>query len=319
MSEHIHRAENRSNAVGISVVLATRNRAEVLRQTLDAFCSLEDPGVPWELLVVDNGSSDHTRVVVESFGGRLPIRYLYEGTPGKVNALNSGVLQTIYDLVLMTDDDIIPCEEWMRAYAQAAAAHPEASYFGGPIDLGLSSCDIPRWTLNEQGQLHPWLSRQLGHLDLARVSPEDWSFYGGNVAYRKALFERFSFDTRTGYSPKRRLAAEETLLQIQLRQAGEKAWYVPGALIWHRIRQDELTFSSRLRRILWASRGKALMLYILGQDTRVNLRRTLRHVRYAVRKLPGLFAQDKFQRIQTACELARVWGYEVQMARLLWQ
>ena len=305
---------------GISVLIATRNRAEILRRTLEDFCVLLDPGIPWELLIVDNGSSDSTPLVVESFEDRLPIRYLYEGTPGKVNALNAGIPQAQCDLLVMTDDDITPCKGWLRVYLTAAIVHPDASYFGGPIELDLSSCEIPHWALNNQGELDRWLSGQLAQFGPADSPPEQWCFNGGNVAYRTALFEQYgAFDPRLGHAEKSRLAAEETLFQIRLSRAGEKPHYVRDALVWHRIHQGELTFQSRFRRIWWASRGKAMMLYIANEDTRVNLLRTLRHVRYSFRILPNLFARSTLQFLKTLCELIGIWGYEMQMIRLLWQ
>ena len=62
-----------------------------------------------------------------------------------------------------------------------------------------------------------------------------------------------------------------------------------------------------------------MMLYIANEDTRVNLLRTLRHVRYSFRILPNLFAQSTLQFLKTICELIGIWGYEMQMIRLLWQ
>jgi len=62
----------------VTVLIATYNRAEILRETLEAMCRVERDKLAIEFVVIDNNSTDHTKEVVESFAERLPIRYLFE-------------------------------------------------------------------------------------------------------------------------------------------------------------------------------------------------------------------------------------------------
>ena len=74
----------------LTVLFATRNRAELLRDVLEAYCHLQSPAGGWKLVVVDNGSTDQTPQVVSSFADRLPLHLVIEPRLGKNVALNSG-------------------------------------------------------------------------------------------------------------------------------------------------------------------------------------------------------------------------------------
>lgn len=95
----------------ISVILCTYNRAESLRDTLRILAAQRLPhGVPCELLVVDNNSSDRTRHVVEETQAAFPwpLRYLFESRQGKTYAMNHGVRESRGDVIVLTDDDTLP-------------------------------------------------------------------------------------------------------------------------------------------------------------------------------------------------------------------
>ena len=93
--------------VSVSVIVCTYNRCGTLAATLESAAALRIPaGVSWELLVVDNNSTDGTREVVLGFAGRLPVRYLYEPRQGKTLALNRALAEAQGDLLLFTDDDV---------------------------------------------------------------------------------------------------------------------------------------------------------------------------------------------------------------------
>src|SRR5687768_2828620 len=96
-------------ALNISILIATHNRAKILRRTMKAMEALVRAGVSVEWVIVDNNSSDETRLVVESFRERLPLRYLFEPRPGKNYALNKALSEVeLGDVVVFTDDDVTP-------------------------------------------------------------------------------------------------------------------------------------------------------------------------------------------------------------------
>ena len=93
----------------VSIIICTRNRAESLREALAAIGRCEVPrDLPAELLVVDNGSTDDTRQVVESTRlANMPVRYAIETRPGKGYAYNRALAETTGQVLLFTDDDVV--------------------------------------------------------------------------------------------------------------------------------------------------------------------------------------------------------------------
>jgi glycosyltransferase involved in cell wall biosynthesis len=317
MSEHVG-LPKQDSINGISVLIATRNRAEVLRRTLEDFCTLLDPGVPWEILIVDNGSSDDTRAVVESFKDRLPIRYLYEGEPGKVHALNSGIPQTRFDFILMTDDDVTPCEEWLCAYAEAAISHPECSFFGGDIYGDASGVVLPRWARQPDGKPLDWLVWNVR----INPNPDLWSFAGGNIAYRSVLFSKYGlFPAYLGHVDGKVAGGEEPWFQSRLRAGGEWPWYVPDAWVRHRLRQGEFTIRHWLLRG-WHSNVAGAQVFYDSNPYKLRLaraivqgvRRAASVIAYMVKAALG---RDQGEVIYQAVQLSGVLAQIATFSRLI--
>src|SRR5581483_1150647 len=89
----------------------------------------------WDVIVVDNNSSDHTRDVVESrvAGFPVPLRYLFEPRQGKSNALNTGLAATDAAIIVFTDDDVRVGPGWLEASCRPMLDDPAIDYTGGPV------------------------------------------------------------------------------------------------------------------------------------------------------------------------------------------
>jgi len=120
----------------ISVVICTRDRASRLERCLEHLCAAcEVPDAAWQLVVVDNASTDGTRAVVERYAARLPITYAFEPRPGLAHARNRGVAAAEHGLIAFTDDDCLVSPRWLRAIMQEFARHPTLSVLGGKVML----------------------------------------------------------------------------------------------------------------------------------------------------------------------------------------
>src|ERR1700749_4624022 len=103
----------------ITVGICTFNRAESLRRTLDSLVAMEVPqDVAWEVVIVNNNSTDHTEEVIDAFRDRLSVRREFEPRPGKSNALNRAIDAAEGDYILWTDDDVVVDAGWGRAYVE---------------------------------------------------------------------------------------------------------------------------------------------------------------------------------------------------------
>src|SRR5690242_10033318 len=118
-----------------AIVIPTFNRAELLGATLARIADAKPRLTSWEVVVVDNNSTDATRAVVESIAGRYPapLRYVFEGAQGRSHALNRGIASTDAPILIFTDDDVIVGDGWVDAAAAPLADGSEIEYTGGPV------------------------------------------------------------------------------------------------------------------------------------------------------------------------------------------
>lgn len=99
-----------------SLIICTYNRAESLRDTLGALRALSvHPSRQWEVIVVDNNSRDRTREVVEEVQREWPLlRYEFESEQGLSHARNHGISCAQGEVILFTDDDVLPEPDWLE-------------------------------------------------------------------------------------------------------------------------------------------------------------------------------------------------------------
>lgn len=239
----------------LTVLLATRNGARTLPSMLNAFCLLKSPPSGWKLVVVDNGSSDQTREVVNSFQNRLPLTYLFEGKPGKNAALNAGLAILEGDLAVFTDDDVFPNPEWLVRLRAAADAQPSYLIFGGVI--------LPRWEAPPPAWLE-WVSKgpvfTLTDPLLMAGPTSPSNIFGPNMAIRAEVFASgIRFNPLIGPRGTEYAMGSETELVRRLVGEGYLAWHVQDAVVEHFIRDFQLTRAWVLRRAIRFGRGQYRM------------------------------------------------------------
>jgi glucosyl-dolichyl phosphate glucuronosyltransferase len=216
----------------ITVILCTHNRCDSLARTLDSLAHSElPPPVVWEVLVVDNNSSDRTRQVVEKFCQWHPgrFRYCFEPQQGKSFALNAGVWKAQGDVLTFVDDDVIVEPTWLQNLTAALHGN-ELAGSGGRI-LPERTFSPPRW-LSVDG---PYGCLPLAFFDRGLdAGPLAEPPYGTNMAYRKEMFEKYGgFRVDLGPRPGSEIRSEDTEFGRRLLAAGERLWYEPSAVVYH--------------------------------------------------------------------------------------
>ncbi len=191
----------------------------------------------WEIIAVDNASTDHTSSIIKSYSDRLPIIYLYEQKPGKNNALNLGLKSVQGNLIVFTDDDVIPQQDWLVQLVECASDHPDSSVFGGMIK--------PYWPREPEGWMlnHVPLGLTYGLTEESRPEGEisPGLVWGANMAVRGAVFDSgYRFDNTVGPNGKNYVMGSETELTIRLGEAGYKSWFCKDAEVQHIIRDYQL-------------------------------------------------------------------------------
>ena len=175
--------------MNISVVVCTHNRSQSLAIALQSLAcqKFSTPSV-WEVLIVDNNSTDNTREVVEQFQSLYPdhFRYLFEPRQGKSYALNTGIENARGDVLAFTDDDVIAEPTWLANLASVFAEETWAGVSGRTLpEKGFSP---PRW-LNVK---KPYALAPVAIFDLGTESHElRESPFGNNMAYRKTVLQKY--------------------------------------------------------------------------------------------------------------------------------
>ena len=217
----------------ITVAICTRNRARLLRQTLEQMTRLAiPPAVMWELIVVENNCSDDSVGVVSEFRDRLPIRAISEETLGLSNARNAAVASARGQYIVWTDDDVLVDEGWLTAYVSAFERYPHATIFGGPISPWFEGRP-PRWLENAVTDLGSAFA--LRQADREDPITERNTPFGANMAFRTDVMRSTPFDPALGRVGKVMLGCEETAVMEKLLTQGHTGRWVPGARVRHYI------------------------------------------------------------------------------------
>lgn len=235
-----------------SVILATRNREELLAQTLAHLARQVVGDLRWELIVVDNGSTDRTPSVLAEAAARLPLVALREPSPGKNRALNRGLAAAQGELLIFTDDDVIADPAWIANLVAAARRWPEATVFGGRIVLAFPP-GTPEWL---QQPLH-------GAMNFARYAPAQPEGptldlpNGPNFAVRACALEGLRYREDIGPEAGAMYAmGSETELIVRLRDRGSTMVYVPSASVQHVVQERQLGDRYLLGRSYRLGRGQ---------------------------------------------------------------
>ena len=248
-------------SIAVTVIVATHNRASQLRETLGALLAQKTPaGLAWEILIVDNGSTDGTLEVFRTMAmqaqGRL--RYVFEPRLGKSRAVNAGIAAARGAVVALTDDDVSPAVDWV------ATAATVLDTWG--VD-GAGGRILPRW----EAEPPPWLlgsERLLAYLAIMEFDkpvmlpvpkgsyPQVW---GANMVYRRsALLALGGLNTRLGPVGGKRYCEEDVDIVQRMLQSGRAMAYDPALTVFHRVPRARLRHAY-FRRVMWdMGEGEAL-------------------------------------------------------------
>ena len=222
----------------ITVVVATLNRAALLAEMLQSLAQQQTrQEFTYEVVVVDNGSTDETGAQLRRLAASYPVRLtaLVERQLGKPAALNTGIATSEGRIVVVTDDDVVADPTWLLALWHCFR-ETEAGAVGGRV--------MPLWVDGRPEWLTDHLMGHLGTLGCLNFGssrivlsegPDKYWVVGSNIAVRREVVERLGgFDVR-------RLRGEDIELFNRYRREGVKVVYEPEAVVHHRVGKERLT------------------------------------------------------------------------------
>jgi glucosyl-dolichyl phosphate glucuronosyltransferase len=225
----------------LSVIIPTLNRSKLLSDLLDSLAVQEPVSFTWEILVVDNASSDDTKAVVQKIIPLMPVplRYVYESKPGLHQGRHRGARESNGELIAYLDDDMVLAPGWISGLELLLSKQADV----------VVSRILPKW----EAPPPEWITDLfdggtfglLGLLDLGneprQIDP--LTVWGGGCFIRRSLVFKLGGFHPDGMPPEllRYRGDGETGFFRKFKAQGYRAWYDPRSVTYHRISQKRMT------------------------------------------------------------------------------
>jgi glycosyltransferase involved in cell wall biosynthesis len=237
-----------------TVAICTHNRAADVEEALLSLIR-QDFTDPFEVIVVDNRSTDHTKQAVQNAGQltTVPVLYVYEEQLGLSVARNRAIREARGEYVLFLDDDAIACEGWISGIVSLFESDPRIGCIGGKIVPAWEGGE-PVWLPPENRTLYTILDFADGIVEMHKPAMP----FGANVSFRKSVFDVMKpFREDLGRVGSNLLSSEETELIDRIR-VSYTVYYTPYAWVRHKIPRSRISRKWLLRRIYWQGVSKAV-------------------------------------------------------------
>jgi len=301
----------------VTVAIGTYNRSRWLWETLEFLTRQAYPADRWELLIVDNNSTDDTCAVVGSFdkAPKAP-RYFFEVKQGSSHARNRAIAEAAGEILVFLDDDMLGGLDWIDLIIEPFL-RPDAGNIGA-VGGEVIPCfpeGLPRWL---EGHWEPFNYRtDVGPLKSNQLPMT------ANLALRMSVLKEIGgFRTDLGRFGNRLTGSEDHELVRRVRAAGYEIWLSPPAGLRHQIPASRLTFkytfrlsfdSARSRVIERSSHRHTGLLWLLTRIPAYLFRLTLTLVLSLFFLLTFQIGQAK----RWACRAGRAAGYLVEIVCVL--
>ena len=261
----------------ISVVICTYNRSDLLTDALQTVCQQTLDHAEYEVIVVDNNSTDKTRDVTQSFVARYSnVRYCLEPQQALSHARNRGWQEAKGEIVAYIDDDVKLPPEWLMV-AKEVIKNVSPDVLSGP-SFAFYNSPKPYWFKDSYGSHEPY--------DKAGISEQPDELYGHNLLFRRELLAQSGgFDPTLGMVGDQIAYGEETALlrHIQTTMPETLMYYEPKLYLYHLVRPEKMTWGWLIKerfikgryvyRVFRANReNKAKLFAIIREALIVSLR-----------------------------------------------
>lgn len=239
--------------LSISAIICTHNRDRYLGAAIDSLLAQDLPdvdGLNFEVIVIDNASTDTTKQLVEARLGDPRLKYVYESTLGLSTARNRGVQESSAEIIAYLDDDAVAEPYWLRELLKAYAENERLGVAGGRV------------TLLWPDEITPpvWISKDmmacLGAYDLGQeivnITEPGLTPRGLNYSLRRSFLEEIGgFDAQLGRVGKKLLSNEELVMTELALAKGWQVQYLPKALVAHNVAEERLQRNWFMKRSWW--------------------------------------------------------------------
>jgi len=224
----------------ISVVICTYNREKYIAEALE---SIKNQGLPvdqYEVIIVDNNSTDKSGEIIKSFiasNPALPFMYYLEINQGLSHARNAGIAHAKGKLISFIDDDAIAGKDFLKRLLSFFDKYSDAGAVGGKV--------IPRFVEGEPEWLSKYVRKVVSEIDFGHhihvLNGRRYPF-GANMSFRADVFQKYGiFNPNLGRKGKSLMGGEEKDMFDRMKNGGESIYYDPDIFVWHIIDPHRLT------------------------------------------------------------------------------
>lgn len=207
-----------NNELKITALMCTYNRAEYLERVFESLESQTLPIAAYEVVIINDGSTDNTAEIVEKFKSTLPIRYFYQDNAGLAAAKNAGIDHAEAPLIVFMDDDDIATPELLEEHVKVHLKHPDERI----AVLGHTDLDEP--TVSNVPLMH--FVTEIGYYLFCYPMIKDQDvldytyFWGGRSSCKVNFLKKHGV-----FNPVFRFGCEDTELGYRLSKHGLKVIY----------------------------------------------------------------------------------------------
>ena len=243
--------------------MSTYNRSEILPAAIESVLGQDASEVSYELIVVDNNSTDSTRQIVESFisQGHCHLKYFFEPRQGLSHARNTGIANAEGEIIVFIDDDVRARSDWLKNIKRAFDLYPEVECVGGKI--------LPKWRTDPPSWLNsdhwgPLALQDYGDEPLFVNDEKPLCLAGANFSFRREVFRDALF------SPEFRRAQDIEFL-VRFWRGGGRAMYVPDVVVFADVQDERVTKAYHRRWHATNGRFNSLMRFseLVGSDGQI--------------------------------------------------
>jgi len=194
-----------------TIQLCTYNRAALLERVLEACFDQTVDGDAYEVVLVDDGSSDQTASVIERARGRATCAFVVvaQANAGLARARNAGIARSSGERIIFIDDDVLPLPNFVREHVSGSVRHPHAIVRGGAIEVeNPDELPPPIWSIKNYSGNYFWTTNV--SLPLATIR---------SIGGFDETFSEYGW--------------EDIEVGLRLRAAGVPAVFHPRALVFH--------------------------------------------------------------------------------------
>lgn len=225
------------HAPAISVVICTYNRDKFIGESLNCLAKQDLSADAFEIIVVDNNSTDNTASIVKKFIEDHPglnIRYVLEPNKGLSFARNRGIQEAQAPVITYIDDDAEATPGFLQSIVNFMHADPTITGIGGKVIPKYSESAEPKW-------MSKYLNGFVGLMDYGPV-PKQFDHTmkypaGCNMTYTKDILKQAG-----GFNNQLTFRSDDKYIFYQVTKLPGRIYYLPQAMLYHNIDNDRLSF-----------------------------------------------------------------------------